>query len=178
MVSTALGPITLPDHTGREIRLGSLWQSGPAAIVWLRHYGCLYCRAHARAMEDARDAFARAGISPVLVGMGTAADAAAFREQLELSIPVLADHDRQSYRAAGARQGGPVQLASPRVLLRAVPTMLHGRVRQGRTVGNPMQLGASAVIGPGGEVLFHHVARDASDNAAPDVLLATVDQAA
>ncbi len=35
----ALADIVLPDHDGSEIRLGSLWQNGPAVLVWLRHYG-------------------------------------------------------------------------------------------------------------------------------------------
>jgi hypothetical protein len=31
--------VTLPDDQGRGVRLGSLWEEGPAVIVWLRHYG-------------------------------------------------------------------------------------------------------------------------------------------
>jgi hypothetical protein len=34
-----LAEIVLPDHEGREVRLGDLWQDGAAALVWLRHYG-------------------------------------------------------------------------------------------------------------------------------------------
>ena len=37
--ATALAPIELADPDGRTIRLGSLWQSGPAVLVFLRHYG-------------------------------------------------------------------------------------------------------------------------------------------
>lgn len=177
MISTALAPITLPDHDGRPIRLGSLWERHSAALVWLRHYGCLYCRAHAREIDAARDAFDHAGVVPVLIGMGTAEDAATFREQLRIAVPVLADGERQSYRAAGARIGGVAGLASPRVIIRALPAMLRGQVRQGRTVGHVAQLGAAAVIAPGGEVVFHHVARDASDNAAPGALLGTAARA-
>ena len=29
-----------------RIRLGSLWESRPAVIVFLRHYGCIFCREH------------------------------------------------------------------------------------------------------------------------------------
>jgi prostamide/prostaglandin F2alpha synthase len=29
----------LPDDEGNEVRLGELWEDGPAVIVWLRHYG-------------------------------------------------------------------------------------------------------------------------------------------
>ena len=31
--------LTLPDDSGEEVRLGELWEEGPAVIVWLRHYG-------------------------------------------------------------------------------------------------------------------------------------------
>ena len=35
----ALAEIVLPDHEGREVRLGALWQDKLAVLVWLRHYG-------------------------------------------------------------------------------------------------------------------------------------------
>jgi hypothetical protein len=38
-LSDALAGVVLPDWDGREIRLGSLWERQPAAIVFLRHYG-------------------------------------------------------------------------------------------------------------------------------------------
>lgn len=34
-----LAPIVLPDASGGEVRLGSLWEQGPAVLVFLRHYG-------------------------------------------------------------------------------------------------------------------------------------------
>ena len=34
-----LAPISLPDPDGTQVRLGSLWENGPAVIVFLRHYG-------------------------------------------------------------------------------------------------------------------------------------------
>jgi hypothetical protein len=38
-IAATLAPITLPDADGVTIRLGSLWASRPAAVVFLRHYG-------------------------------------------------------------------------------------------------------------------------------------------
>jgi hypothetical protein len=35
----ALADIVLPDQDGNDVRLGDLWQDGPVALVWLRHYG-------------------------------------------------------------------------------------------------------------------------------------------
>jgi hypothetical protein len=38
-ISAALAPISLPDPEGNDVRLGSLWEAGPAVVVFLRHYG-------------------------------------------------------------------------------------------------------------------------------------------
>ena len=38
-LSSKLAGITLPDADGNPTRLGSLWESGPAVLVFLRHYG-------------------------------------------------------------------------------------------------------------------------------------------
>jgi hypothetical protein len=35
----ALADVTLPDHDGNDVRLGSLWEDRPALLVFLRHYG-------------------------------------------------------------------------------------------------------------------------------------------
>jgi hypothetical protein len=37
--SSKLADITLPDPDGKTTRLGSLWENGPAVVVFLRHYG-------------------------------------------------------------------------------------------------------------------------------------------
>ncbi len=35
----ALAEIVLRDHRGEKVRLGDTWREGPAALVFLRHYG-------------------------------------------------------------------------------------------------------------------------------------------
>ena len=37
--SEALADIALPDADGNQVRLGSLWETTPLAVVFLRHYG-------------------------------------------------------------------------------------------------------------------------------------------
>jgi hypothetical protein len=34
-----LAEIVLPDHECHDVRLSDLWADGPAALVFLRHYG-------------------------------------------------------------------------------------------------------------------------------------------
>ena len=38
-ISGKLSNIVLPDATGIDVRLGSLWENRVAVIVFLRHYG-------------------------------------------------------------------------------------------------------------------------------------------
>jgi hypothetical protein len=37
--TSAIEDIELRDVHGEPVRLGSLWEEGPAVLVWLRHYG-------------------------------------------------------------------------------------------------------------------------------------------
>jgi hypothetical protein len=34
-----LAEVVLQDLDGQDVRLGSLWEEGPAVLVFLRHYG-------------------------------------------------------------------------------------------------------------------------------------------
>jgi hypothetical protein len=38
-IAAALANVTLRDADGQPVRLGSLWESGLAVVVFLRHYG-------------------------------------------------------------------------------------------------------------------------------------------
>ncbi len=38
-LSATLAGISLPEAGGDIVRLGSLWDEGPAILVFLRHYG-------------------------------------------------------------------------------------------------------------------------------------------
>jgi peroxiredoxin len=128
-------------------------------------------------LQGAREQFEAAGADTVLIGQATPVDAANFRRALKLDLPVLADRDRSSYRAVGAKVAGVGGLFGPKVVARALTTVVSQHVMQGRTIGHPAQLGAVLVIAPGGEVLFSQLAGDASDNAPPEEMLAAIARA-
>jgi peroxiredoxin len=125
-------------------------------------------------LQDASDRFAAAGADVVLIGQATPQDGQHFREQFSITVPLLVDHRRKSYRAVGARMAGVSGLFGPRMVLRAITTILGRRVRQGRTIGHPAQLGAALIAAPGDRVLYEQLARDASDNASSETLLAAL----
>jgi hypothetical protein len=122
-------------------------------------------------LDRARPEFEAAGAELLLIGQATPRQAAHFRRRQHIELPVLADEERVSYKAIGAKVGSVGDLLGPKVVAKGVMTTLRTGAVQGRTVGHPAQLGAAAVIGPGDEVMWKQIAQDAGDNASPEDIL-------
>lgn len=128
-------------------------------------------------LHRARSEFDQAGARLVLIGQATPRQAAHFRRRQGIQLPVLADEERVSYRAAGAKMGSVGDLVNPKVVLKGALTGLREKTVQGRTVGNPSQLGGTLVIAPDGKITWSHMSADAGDNATPEEILAAVRKA-
>lgn len=113
----------------------------------------------------------------VLIGQLTPRHAAHFRRRQKIELPVLADEDRSTYKTAGAKVGSLGELLGPKVVAKGALTTLRTGKLQGRTIGHPAQLGGAMVISPENEVVWSHMAKDASDNAAPDEILSALRKA-
>jgi peroxiredoxin len=170
----ALAEITLPDQDGHPVRLRDLWRDGPAIIVWLRQFGCPFCRASAAELNRARAKFAEAGARLVLIGQGTPEDAGRFRRHLGVDLQILTDADRVTYLWAGTKLATLDELIGPLVVGRGLIRMARHRVFIGHNTADEAQLGGSIVVMPDGRVRFIHISRDASDVARPADLLAAV----
>jgi prostamide/prostaglandin F2alpha synthase len=125
-------------------------------------------------LHRAREEFDDAGARLVLIGQLTPRHAAHFRRRHELELPVLADDQRESYKAAGAKIATMTELFGPKVVAKGALTSARTGLFQGRTIGNSAQLGGALVIAPDGAVVWSHMSEDASDNASPDEILAAV----
>jgi hypothetical protein len=128
-----------------------------------------------RAQQD----FDAAGVGLVLVGQGGPRQAAHFRRRQGVDLPVLADEKRESYRAAGAKVATTGELLGPRsVASGALKTLRSaGKVRQGKIIGHPAQLGGALVVATDGRVTWSHMSEEASDNASPKEILAAARRA-
>jgi peroxiredoxin len=129
-------------------------------------------------LHRARGQLEEAGGRVVLIGQATPRHAAQFRRRQGIQLPVLADEDRVSYRAAGAKVGGVMDLFNPKVVAKGALTGLREKTVQGRTVGDPAQLGGALVIRPDGQIVWSHMSADAGDNASPEEIAAAIREAA
>jgi hypothetical protein len=128
-------------------------------------------------LHRARAQFEQAGGNLVLIGQATPRHAAHFRRRQGIQLRVLADEDRVSYEAAGAKTAGVFDLWHPKVVAKGALTGARERAIQTRTIGDANQLGGALVIAPDGTVTWSHMSQDAGDNAAPEEILAAVRKA-
>jgi peroxiredoxin len=122
-------------------------------------------------LHRARFEIEATGSDLVLIGQATPRHAAHFRRRQKIDFPVLADDDRRSYKAAGAKVATVNELLGPKVVAKGVATALRTGQTQGRTIGHPAQLGGAMVITPDGAVAWSHMSEDASDNASPEEIV-------
>ena len=138
----------------------------------------MFCREHAVQLHRDRDQFEAAGVELAVIGQGKPEQARHFKEQQNVDLRLLVDPDRKTYKAAGAKVASVAELLGPRVALRGLRSAASNRVIQGRTIGHPAQLGGVLVVAPGGDVVWSHLANDASDNPPNEEVLQAARQAA
>jgi hypothetical protein len=176
MDTRALAAATVLEPDGTKLKLGGEWAEHPAVIVWLRHFGCVFCREQVAEIRGRRAEIEALGAGIVFVGNGTARAAAWFQKKFAADSTVLTDPELVTYRAIGARSGilstlGPSAWGAG---LRA----LRSGARQSTTKGHPYQQGGLVVMAPGNRVLYKHISKAAGDHAPVADVLAALEEAA
>jgi hypothetical protein len=172
----ALAAATVQDTEGGPVRLAEAWHDHPSVVVWLRHFGCVFCREHVAEVRAARADIEALGGGIVFVGNGTARAAAWFQQRFAADSTVLTDPDLVTYAAIGAR-GGLLSTLGPQAWGAGLRAFRTG-ARQTTTKGHPFQQGGVLVIAPGNVLLLRHVSRTAGDHAPMARILAALRTAA
>jgi peroxiredoxin len=154
--------LELADSTGARRRLSEAWASGPALLVFLRHFGCSCLRDRWETLESEVDAFRQAGASVHLVCQGEPERATAVAERRGYPTPLWCDPDRAAYDAYGLLEGTPPQLLHdfawhPGDAALAEEVGLTARSGTDRAlVDNPWQLPGEFVVAKGGRIVLAH----------------------
>lgn len=125
-------------------------------VVFVRHYGCLFCRERAAEVLAHRAAIEARGARIVFVGTGLPAMAKEFAAQHGGGLPVLGDPTRAVFDAAGMK-AGVFTLLRLRFFANLWRALRAGH-RQTRVQGAAMQQGGVVVLSKDGVVL--HAQRD------------------
>jgi peroxiredoxin len=156
--------LALPDETGTLRQLSEFWRSGPALIVFWRHFGCGCGADRARRLATEYEELVAAGLTPVVIGQGEPPRAAAYRTRHALPCPVLSDPDHAAYRAYGLGQWSPERVLydAPAVYLdhaRALGAEFQAERRHGGRplVDDPWRATGEFVVGTDGAVALPYL---------------------
>jgi peroxiredoxin len=177
--ASVLEDVVLDDYGGHPVRLGDLWSERPAVLVFVRHFGCVFCRQMAVEIHRARHKFEEADVQLAVIGHGTPAHARDFRRLQNVDLPLLVDPDRRVYELAGAKVATLPELIGPRQIMRALRATIVSRLRQGsiavhqgKIIGHAAQLGGVLVIAPDGSVRYAYLSEESGDNPPASEVLA------
>lgn len=148
-----------------SVPLASLWQDGPAVLVFLRHFGCTFCREHTAELRRDSGRFTEYGATVALITVTNPADTAAYCADRAIAAPFLclSDPDKRAYQAYGLMRGSASELLSPHVIRRGFQATLHGHF-VGMPKGDPFQMPGVFIVDRTGIVQYAHRHKDAADN--------------
>jgi hypothetical protein len=176
MDTRALAAAMVLEPDGTKVRLAGEWAEHPAVIVWLRHFGCVFCREQVEEIRSRRSEIEALGGGIAFVGNGTARAAAWFQKKFAADSKVLTDPDLASYKAIGARSG-MLSTLGPSAWGAGLRAFRSG-ARQSMTRGHAYQQGGLVVMAPKNRVLYQHISRAAGDHAPVADVLAALEAAA
>jgi peroxiredoxin len=163
-------------HGGAK-KLGAFWADRPCLVVFLRHLACPGCWSQVDQLLAHLPALQAAGARVVLVGLADPARLLPFRERARLedaAVELVTDPTLACHREAGMLRSR-WSVVRPAAVAEAVRLYFSGYfVRHEEGDGVLDQQGGAILVDRGGEVLFHHVARDLSDYVDLEAVLAVL----
>lgn len=150
----------------KEIPISTLWESNPVLFIFLRHFGCVACRAHAKQIWDDRAKYEINGTKIIFIGNGTPEYITYFKEDLEIQdAPIYTNPSLSAFTAAGFKKGFRA-LVNTKSLTNGLKLLSEGHKQKSINrfvVGNPWQLGGVLVIRPGGKVAYQYISEALGD---------------
>lgn len=165
----------LMDGAGASRKFGTLWKTQTCVFVFLRHFACITCRAHATQVWNERSKFESKGTKLYFIGNGKPEFIEGFKQDLGLSdADVFTDPSLISFQAAGFHRGffRTNSLASYRDV-KKYKSLGHENGKFEKGVGDIWQLGGLLAVKPSGEVVYHFIAESIGDFPAEDEINAT-----
>jgi hypothetical protein len=157
---------------GRTLR-DQLTANGQTLLVFLRHFGCLFCR---EMVSDLRRASSENPTYPpiLLFYQGTVEDGAAFMRKAWAEARAIADLPKRFYHAFGLERGSIGQMVGPQVWACGVRALSKGHF-VGKPVGDPLMLPGVFLV-EDGMITWQHDFKHAADHPNWQALPALADQ--
>jgi hypothetical protein len=150
LLDAPIGGVNLHASTlGEQIGAGNA-----TLLVFLRHYGCIFCKEMVRDLKSARESIAD---YPDLLffGQGDLQETKAFADKIWPEIPLVSDSDRQFFTGMGLGKGSVYQMFGPSVWACGIRAGLKGNF-QWRVIGDIWTMPGVFAVNRSGEILWKH----------------------
>jgi hypothetical protein len=169
---TGLPPLSdqVPEIGATRDQLLAASKDGPVLLLFLRHFGCTFCREALADLRKARRSLADQGVRVAVVHMSSREAGHEYQEKYHLADAVfISDPHKKLYRAFNLRRGKPAQLFGPKVWLRGAKAGLFDGHGIGWLEGDGLQMPGTFVLNDG-QVVWEYRHESAADR--PDYLAA------
>lgn len=144
---------------GAATELYKLWQRKNTVFIFLRHFACIACRAHATQVWNRRAEFEEKGTQLIFVGNGSPDFIGKFKEDMNLiGAPVFTDPTLGVFQAAGFRKGF-LAAWGPESIKNGIKLLGQGYMQgmPSKEAGNIWQLGGSIAVRTDGKILYQYI---------------------
>jgi peroxiredoxin len=158
---------TLPDATGKNVKLSELLARGPIVVTWYRGGWCPYCNIALRGFHKSLPEIRAAGANLVAISPETPDNSLSTAEKNHLDFQVLSDHGSKVARAYG------VSYKIPKV----IADQFKGRLDLAKYNGDDsgeLPLGVTYVIDRDGIIRYAFIDADYRKRAEPSDVLAAL----
>ncbi len=159
-------PILAQMRTNKDRTVEEASFAGPILLVFLRHFGCTFCREALHDLSMKKESYENEGVKLLFVHMADNEDADSFFTKYRISNPeYVSDKRCQYYAAMGLGKGNFSQLFGLQVMLRGVQAgIIHGR-SLGRQFGDGFQMPGIFLVQNGivRDKFIHRYASDRPD---------------
>ncbi len=133
----------------------------------------MFCREAAAQLRSHQEEIQSLGAGIVAIGTGNREFATAFVRDEQIAFPVLLDEKGEAAKAFELSSTSVIGLLKPSVFAGRSRARAAGHVQK-RSGPRVLQLGATLVVAPGGDVVYEHRDSDTADHAPISELLAAL----
>jgi len=177
--------VTVLGESGSRVVLTSLYRERRILLVFLRHFGCRFCRQQVAMLKLVQPTLRKHGVECVLISLGTSDQISQFKEEHDIhDWEVYVDPSPDMpivYKAFRLRRGEEVMLANPKTLEMGEVALAEGFVDGGypaatgeEYTGDVMHVGGVFLLGEGNVCDYAYRSSHAGDHPDPNELIEAV----
>ncbi len=154
----SLNRLRVLDEKNEYIVLSSLWRDNPAILVFIRHFGCISCRAHVEQVWSKKNELQKNGTKIFFIGSGSPYLINQFRLDCNIKeARIFTDPGLESFTASGLIHTNTKNLDSASLKKIAELEKLGYSLKIIENDGDDTQLGGIVAMKPPGIVTYHFI---------------------